>query len=353
MSSRLRRSTEAPAYAAQNRDSPNVNQHEDDDDYLTMAILEPAEPVKETSFQRAQRLKKEAIARGQPKSKAEIAAEEAAAREAALSTSLLDAPNAKKSKGLAMMTRMGFAGGGLGKKTDLGKGTGRAEPIRVEIKNDRGGIGMESERKRKLREEGERLEKECDGVSKKAKVLDPLEYRDRLAKERERERIERQVLAAQRMALRLHEEKTESETDIPTRPGPKGSAGESQADGIKSINVLWRGVAKARREAERQRLLKRRLEESLSAMHDGGETAEDDDGRMALGKDVSSLLPLDQDEADEDEELREFENLEPGRRLNRLLVHLREEHRYCLWCKYTYPDVEMEGCPGIAEEEHD
>ncbi|KAL5612381.1 hypothetical protein BROUX41_000090 [Berkeleyomyces rouxiae] len=335
----------APTKSTENSNS-NDAEEEEEDDYMTMSIMEPTQPTQETSFQRTQRLKKEAMARGRPKSKAELAHDEAVARDAALSTSLLDAPGAKKSKGLAMMAKMGFAGGGLGKKTEMGQGSGRAEPIRVEIKSDKGGIGLEAERKRKLREEAERLEcagEAADGenptAKKKPKVLDPLEYRNRLARERETERIASQVVAAQRIALRLDEDGRET--------------AQTHATDVAGVNVLWRGLVKTRREAERQKQLKRRLDESLSAMHGGFEAAEDDDDRMAMGKDVSSLLPLDEDEASDDKELEEFEGLEPARKLNRLLVHLRETHRYCLWCKSAYPDAEMDGCPGITEEEHD
>jgi len=32
---------------------------------------------------------------------------------------------------------------------------------------------------------------------------------------------------------------------------------------------------------------------------------------------------------------------------------LREEFNYCFWCKCTYPGEDMEGCPGLTEEDHD
>jgi hypothetical protein len=32
---------------------------------------------------------------------------------------------------------------------------------------------------------------------------------------------------------------------------------------------------------------------------------------------------------------------------------LRENYHYCLYCGYQYPDAELEGCPGVTEEEHD
>ena len=56
---------------------------------------------------------------------------------------------------------------------------------------------------------------------------------------------------------------------------------------------------------------------------------------------------------DEDSELGEFEALPAAERLVRVLVELREKFQYCFWCKFRYPNAEMEGCPGLSEDEHD
>ena len=172
---------------------------EDYDDYMNMTFDDPT-PAKETSFQRTQRLKKESRARGIIKSKAQIAQEEAKAREKALSTSMLEYPRSQKSKGLKMMTKMGFTGGALGKKSEDGESSGRKEPIKVSIKEGKGGIGLDAEKKKRLREEAEER-----GI--KAVKLDPDEYRERVRKEREDARLEKQFFAAQRMAERMDEEK--------------------------------------------------------------------------------------------------------------------------------------------------
>lgn len=63
---------------------------------------------------------------------------------------LLDDECVKKSKGFVMMVKMGFIGGGFGKKIDDGDSGGRVELIKVEIKEDCGGIGMDNEKKRKI-----------------------------------------------------------------------------------------------------------------------------------------------------------------------------------------------------------
>ena len=77
----------------------------------------------------------------------------------------------------------------------------------------------------------------------------------------------------------------------------------------------------------------------------------DDKEALGSGKDTSTIL--EQELEEEDPELDEFNALAPSERLARLVVYLRERHRYCFWCKYRYETDEMKGCPGITEEDHD
>lgn len=319
-----------------------------EDDYMNMTFDEPA-PPKESSLQRTQRLKKESRARGIIKSKAQLAEEEAAAREKALSTSMLDDAKAKKSKGLAMMAKMGFAGGGLGKKTDDGQGQGRTEPIKVNVKEDRGGIGMDSEKKRKLQEAAEER-----GI--KSVKMDPDEYRERVRKEREDARLEKQLHAAQRLAEQLDDEQAESAmappTDDSSDHAKKQKSVPIASRPLKAIPVLYRGLIRYRAEKERDRRMRHDLEQSLSRLPTYEDEDEDEDDKKALGK-QQTLYAAIEDLDEEDEELDEFNALEPGDRLRQLLEHLRTQHRYCFWCKTGYPDSDMEGCPGITEEDHD
>src|SRR5436309_5904977 len=129
--------------------SANGNMADDEDDYMNMVITEPSGPKqKETYTQRRLRKEREAEARGRVKSKAEREAEEATARDAALSRSLFT-NSSSSSKGLQMMAKMGFKpGSALG----VGNVEARTEPITLSMKEDRGGIGMDTEKKRKFRE---------------------------------------------------------------------------------------------------------------------------------------------------------------------------------------------------------
>lgn len=332
----------------------------DEDDYMNMTFEDPT-PAKETSLQRTQRLKQESLTRGQIKSKAQIAEEEASAREKALSTSMLEDSRSQKSKGLAMMAKMGFTGGGLGKKNAEGESAGRQEPIRVSVKENRGGVGLDNEKKRRLRQEAEER-----GI--KAVKLDPDEYRDRVRREREEARMEKQFFAAQRMAERMDEEKdeqtgtrnAETKGQEETMDGQseqtekeKTNRTDAKARPLKSINLLYRGLVKHREEKERDKRMRHDLEQSLSRLPTYEDDDEDDaDYKTALGKNKTVYVTAE-DLDDEDEELDEFNELEAATRLGKVLMYLREKHWYCFWCKMAYDNEGMEGCPGLTEEDHD
>lgn len=309
---------------------------------MTMAI--PAVEEKETRLQRLEREKREARERGRPKSKAQLAAEEAARREAAHSRSLLeDAPD-RGSKGLAMMAKMGFRGGALGKGRE-----GVTEPIRVFVKGDRGGVGLDEEKRKREREEEDAALREM-----KARKIGEGDYRERVAREREAERKERQYRAAAKLAQQLHEQREEEAAAAHPEPTPTESEMQSKrpAPGppLRSVNILWRPLVKEREQAERDRAARRALDEGLTRLPNYTDDLDADD-KLAVGPDKTEYVA--EDEEEEDEELEEFEALEPAEKLMRVLEYLRREHRYCFWCKCRYEDEAMEGCPGITEEDHD
>lgn len=122
---------------------------DDEDDYMSDAFLNqisdvrPGVPmvkrVKEAIKKEA--LHKEKNIQNRQKSFKE---QEKESREAALQSSI-----GSQNKGFALLQKMGYkAGQGLGKE-----GAGRVEPVPLNIKTDRGGIGMEEVKKRKADEE--------------------------------------------------------------------------------------------------------------------------------------------------------------------------------------------------------
>lgn len=234
-----------------------------------------------------------------------------------------------------MMAKFGFKQGDtLGKAENA-----RKEPIQVNIKEGRSGIGLESEKKRKLREAWD----EAARTAKRSKEEEGDYLEDRKQQQKER-KMERDLDSAQRTAERLSEKEAEEAN------GPF-----LEEKSLKDIDVLWRIRARRRVEKEHDRRKKRELENSLaSRLPTLAQEDEDNDSKVAQGHDVTPFYTsLENDLEDEDPELAEFEALPVAERLTKLLVFLREKYKYCLYCGYQYPDAAMEGCPGITEEDHD
>lgn len=233
------------------------------------------------------------------------------------------------------MAKFGFKQGDtLGKSENA-----RKEPIHLNIKEDRGGIGLESEKKRKFREIFEKADREAK--RSKEEEGDYLEERKQQQKER---KAERDLENAQRTAERLAEQDAEED----------GTAAEEKP--LKDINVLWRSRARRRAERQRDRQQQRELNNSLTSRLPTyvDEEEDDNEAKIALGKDVKPFYTsLADDHDEEDSALAEFEALPITDRLYKVLAFLRENYKYCLYCGHQYPDEVMDGCPGITEEDHD
>lgn len=299
-------------------------------------------------------------------------------------TSSLDPSN----KGFQMMAKLGFKPGeALGKRkpsatetnpeTNTGTGIGtdsnkeaRTEPLNLTFKEDRGGIGLDSEKKRKIREE-------ADEAVKKVKQ-DEGDYRDRVRIERETRRTEVQVHAAQKVAERLdieaednEDNKNNQDQDEEGKSREKGTE-KKNAKPTSTLPVLYRGVVREREEKDRSLYTRHHLQTSLPSsffpnprLPSYSDPTLDREDREALDQPPSPSPPLQDEEEkrttsmleqevyEEDPELDEFNALEPGERLQRVVIYLRERHWYCFWCKCRYETEEMEGCPGITEEDHD
>lgn len=322
---------------------------EDEDDYMNMTFEESAASKKtETLTQRKKRLAREAEIKGRPKSKAELAEEERKKRDAALNSTTMDT----SSKGFKMMAALGYKPGtalGVSRAAESETKDDRLlEPIGLEMKDSRSGIGADAEKKRKFREE---MEAHAE-VEKKQKV-EAGDFRERQQKEREEKRMEGQMWGAMKVCERLEDE-DEDEDAKDSSSGENGDAVKPRrtTKPLKSVNVLWRTLVKQRLINERDRRMRYDLQQSLSRRPDYNDPDEEKEDAMALGR-RAETEEVDVDIDEEDEELDEFATLEVSERLTKLVSYLRERWNYCFWCKFRYPDKEMEGCPGLTEEDHD
>lgn len=233
------------------------------------------------------------------------------------------------------MAKFGFKQGDtLGKSENA-----RKEPIQVHVKEDRSGIGLESEKKRKFREAWEKADREVK--RSKEEEGDYIEVRRQQQKEK---KLERDLDNAQRTAERLAEQEAEEQGKTSHEEKP-----------IRDVNVLWRSRARRRAEAQYERRQQRELNNSLaSRLPAYVDEDEDSDSKVAQGRDVAPFYTSLEDKlGDEDSELAEFEALPVAERLRKLLLFLRDTYKYCLYCGHQYSDPEMAGCPGVTEEDHD
>ncbi|KAH7060485.1 hypothetical protein B0J12DRAFT_566403 [Macrophomina phaseolina] len=310
----------------------------DDDDYMNMVIEEPSK--KETSLQKMQREKRERIERSQShKTKREREEEAEQARDAALNKAI-DSSN----KGFKMLAKMGFKQG-----ERLGKGEyGVAEPIKLQLKEGREGIGMESDKKRKMREAYEEHAKKA-----RTEKQTEEEYFQAMAQERKNKRMEGQLIGAQKVAEKLDTEADDDDAGHGNAPSQPAVPADDRSRPLKSIPLVWRGLVRFRLERESEGLMRKALETRSSRLPTYDDPDEDEDDQRGLGKDDKSKLVVHEDLGEDDPELEEFDALEPQQKLEKVVEYLRDKHNYCFWCKYKYPDEEMEGCPGTTEEDHD
>ena len=256
-----------------------------------------------------------------------------------------------------MLAKLGYKpGSALGARDNP---NARIEPLGVAVKEDRGGVGLDSERKRKFREEAE-------GEMERERAEEG-GYRERVAREREERRREGLIRGAQVVLEgfegesggengRAAEEEAEKDRDgaDPTAADnfngislkkPKEKK-KKNLQPTRQINILWRGLVRQREEKERDRRMRYDLLQSLSRNATYDDPEEDEHDRHALGKEEEDL-------DEEDPELEAFNALDSEERLRQLVEHLRGKYLYCLWCKHRYEDKAMEGCPGLTEDDHD
>ncbi|KAM4592238.1 G patch domain-containing protein 11 [Odontesthes bonariensis] len=209
--------------------------------------------------------------------------QEKESREAALQSSI-----SNENKGFALLQKMGYkAGQGLGKG-----GAGRVDPIPLNIKTDRGGIGLEGLKKRKAEEELEHYRQKVRAKQQnETKYLE--DFRSRVRTEREERKIEGDLSRSQRSCEQLDSQK-----------------------GITIPREAWYWP-KAKPDDE------------------------DDD-----------LHDEDDEEEEEEEDIVELTSFD---KLQILTSYLRGIHFYCIWCGTAYNDEEdlCSNCPGDTAADHD
>lgn len=200
----------------------------------------------------------------------------------------LESAIGQDNKGFQLMQKMGYK-----PNTGIGRfGTGRLEPVPIDLKPSKGGVGLEEERKRR----GDQIQKMR--TEKKIKV------------------------------------EKEWKQSIKTKLNDKGIS----KDLIKS--------QKACEQLDFRKNIKEPLEkyywpkEFLKSKEDKDSEIDDDDD-----DDDSN----DEDNDDDDNELSKTDQLE------RLTEYLRTTYFYCIWCAIEFNDSDdmISNCPGKTSTDHD
>lgn len=175
---------------------------EEEEDYMSDAFLSKIQDVKpgvsmvrrvKEAMKREEQQKEKNIKNRQKTYKET----EKESREVALQSSI-----SNENKGFALLQKMGYkAGQGLGKE-----GAGRVDPIPLNIKTDRGGIGLEELKKRKAEEELEHYRQKVRAKQQnETKSLE--DFRSRVRTEREERKIEGDLRRSQRSCEQLDTQK--------------------------------------------------------------------------------------------------------------------------------------------------
>lgn len=261
---------------------------DDEEDYMSDAFLKKIQDVKPgvTMVKRVKEAMKREVQREEKNIKNRqktYKEQERESREAVLHSSI-----SNENKGFALLQKMGYkAGQGLGKQ-----GVGRVEPIPLNIKTDRGGIGMEQLKKRKAEEELENYRQKVRAKQQnETKSLE--DFRVRVRTEREERLIDSDLRRSQRAC--------------------------EQLDSQKSITIP--------------------REDWYWPKEDDNEEKEDEEDN----------------ETEEEKEQDEIEELTSLDKLQILTSYLRGVHFYCIWCGTTYNDEDdlCSSCPGDTAADHE
>lgn len=317
----------------------NDAEAEDDDDYLSMTFDGPNGSKTATS-----------LIGGREK---RLLERQSRARQGGASPTVPLGPG-PSTKAMKMMERMGYVSGqALGNNKD---GRGITEPLEAPETVSRGGLGLENQKRRRIREQAALAVRQVEE--------EQTDFRDSVRSELEERRIEGRIQAAKKVCETLDSRASRD-------GGEEDDGGGGDKDTLQDptrVNVLWRSLVLRRRERERERMLRQQMLDASTSFskREYNDDDDDDDGHghaaaltpgqasAALRRTVYEADGGEEDE-DEDGELSAFESLDAALRLERILAYLRTRHCYCFWCGCAFTDEQDLGhnCPGATEEMHE
>ncbi|KAG0214638.1 hypothetical protein BGX28_001676 [Mortierella sp. GBA30] len=305
----------------------------------------------------------------------------------------LDKEIGEENKGMAMLLKMGFKKGGtLGiAKHDSGarSSSGFSEktssqhtspgiggwtdalrtPIAIQMKQGRGGLGMDTAKRRQEEEELQKREQETH------RVYDE-NFRGQKITQFEHEKRKRQLGAARGICMRMDAQKlaadpiqlfgakqTASEDDGEASPRPRRMGrsnsfwwiSDSVPDELLGTKLIGPGAEVG--QAQGPPLSSGNFDHSDEEDGDLESNKEKPKKRIKLDP---LLITGDEDLATQLEqdpkwgERPDFAQLEDSEKIEKIVQYLRVEHSYCFWCSAQYdgPEDLAENCPGETEDDH-
>ncbi|XP_046577582.1 G patch domain-containing protein 11-like [Haliotis rubra] len=216
-------------------------------------------------------------------------------------------------KGFAMLQKMGYKPGmAIGKA-----GSGRKEPVPIQLKFGRGGLGQEAHQKRK--QEEQRL------------------MRASMFAKRQKRDSKQRTEFVQRMGGRFAEKRADGDL----RKSQKVCEQLDAEAGLTKPSEYFFWPAEFHPKNKELKAENDRLNQGLSDMAGG----------------YDSVLDDDEDDKDEEEEEDEekMELFTAAEMLEILTLYLRKTYKYCVWCGTRYNDAAdlASNCPGATAEAHD
>ncbi|KAL6742003.1 hypothetical protein Aduo_015203 [Ancylostoma duodenale] len=225
----------------------------------------------------------------------------------------LSKPVPETSKGFALMAKMGFKPGmSLGKKKDESDlGTGIKEPIALDVKSTRTGLGHDSERENQAKQ---RLMRNMEMMKRRAEQAVELidDYRKRKRGMSNTKDLIRDILTSRKICVELD---TRINIELPEQ------------------SWFWKSYKQVT-------------------------NIEDDSGRLDqndVGDDDLRYCYANGKEAPQEVRFDELPDEELCERLKQITGYLRSTHFYCIWCGCQFEhQEELEGyCPGLDRQAHD
>ncbi|XP_053382931.1 G patch domain-containing protein 11-like [Mercenaria mercenaria] len=229
----------------------------------------------------------------------------------------LRASISSENKGFSLLQKMGYKPGmAIGKS-----GVGRTEPIPVEVKTVGGGLGSETEQKRK-KDERVQMHKYWSAKRQKMEVEHKQTFMKRMNEKMRNRNVDKDLYKSQKVCEQLDSQLGITEPHEP---------------------FFWP-----------EALLPKQAEE------DDDYGVESDERLDRLQPGYSGYVQDDVSDDDDTDDLAETGGMPTAtfsteEKLDVLTIYLRTKHKYCIWCGTKYNDKEdlMKHCPGNSAELHE